>query len=52
MTQLKARRDDSDAQFAEYAVEQNDLDNYLGFADTALGHLHFHHHFEGTSVCG
>lgn len=33
-------------------MEQNDLDNYLGFADTALGHLHFHHHFEGTPVCG
>jgi hypothetical protein len=35
-------------QFADYAVEHNDLDNYLGFADVALGHLHFHHHFEGV----
>lgn len=34
-------------QFAEYAVEKDDLADYLGFADCAFAQIWEHHHFEG-----
>ncbi|WVR07642.1 hypothetical protein IAU60_004684 [Kwoniella sp. DSM 27419] len=32
--------------FAHYAVEHDDLENYLGFADVAFAQIWHHHHFE------
>ena len=37
----------TDVKFAEEAVENQDLANYLGFADMAFGQISNHHHFEG-----
>ncbi|RSH91911.1 hypothetical protein EHS25_009281 [Saitozyma podzolica] len=36
--------------FAEYAVENDDLADYLGFADCAFAQIWEHHHFEETDL--
>jgi hypothetical protein len=36
-------------QFAEYAVEHDDLADYLAWTDCALAQIWEHHHFEGLS---
>lgn len=44
------RSDATVVQFAPYAEEHDDLDNYLGYAEIALFQVYKHHDAEGRMV--